>query len=154
MLGAGQLAGQAPPCGGHLRTERMQHPLQQWALVRREESEPPACGDGGGPTPNTSAFRVKVEDGREPLLAVFRRATWAEEPWRAMPYVWAPQWDRRALDAVIACARETGIRTLDIWACDEMAEVLSAMGAEARGQDNVLVRRLRQRTTSNEQRRS
>ncbi len=71
-----------------------------------------------------------------------------------MPYVWAEQWDRRALDAVIACARGAAIRALDIWVYGEMAEVLRDMGAEARGHDNVLMRSLEQRTTNNEQRRS
>jgi len=138
------LAGLQPPCGRHLCTERMQHPAQQWALVCLEEVDPA----------NISAFRVKVDGREQPLLAVFRRATWDEKPWRAMPYVWASEWDRRALDAVIACARDAAIRVLDIWVYGEMVDVLSAMGAEARGHDNVLMRSLEQRTTNNEQRRS
>ncbi len=159
-----ELAGLTPPRGSHLRTERMQHPSQQWALVCLEESEPPAWGDDGAPTPNTSAFRVRIADREEPLLAVFRRATWAEQPWRAMPYVWAGEWDRPALEAVIACAREADIRALDIWVYGEMVGVLRCMGADPRGHDNILVLRLEQRTTpvrrslgeggKNEQRRS
>ncbi len=137
-----KLADLVPANGAYLQTQRILHPRQRWSDLTWDEAEPPRWKGSYGRRPSIFTYLVDMPEQPEPAIAVYRLTHWRPDPEAAELFLWSPVRREDLLLSSIAHAATIGIKELSVLAYGDAAYWLEAAGAEVKGEEQVLARRV------------